>query len=105
MGIWSWTFAGLAALLLGSGFAFLSGSLLLGAVPAVSVLLVAAYLSWEAHGMNRPPREPKRSGNAGASVYGATSGGAADRGASGGDDCGFGADGGGGFGGDGGGGC
>ncbi len=47
MRILGWTFAGLVALLPGSGFALLSGSVILDAVPAVSVLLITAYPSWE----------------------------------------------------------
>jgi hypothetical protein len=44
MRMFRWAFVGVVALMLGSGFALLSGSMFLGAVPTVGILLIAAYL-------------------------------------------------------------
>ncbi|QIN79066.1 hypothetical protein GBA65_11645 [Rubrobacter marinus] len=57
MGILRWAFAGLVALLVGLGFAVLTGSVLLAAVPAAGALLIAAYLSWEGRPLHQATRE------------------------------------------------
>lgn len=96
MRILRWTFAGLVALLLGSGFTFLSGSWILGAVPAGSVLLVTAYLSWEAGRADLSTRDEESSHeNSGLTVYGTAYMNTTDGGSSFGGDCGSGGDGGG----------
>ena len=103
MRIFRWALVGAAALMLGLGFALLSGSVFLAAVPTVGVILIAAYLSWEERSTHQPGRGANRGSRASAgTVHAATYGGTFDGGASGGD-CGFGGDGGGSFGVDGGG--
>ena len=95
MRILGWMLAGMVALLLGSGFAFLSGSLILGAVPAVSVLLIAVYLSWEAGWISPSPRGERSGRSSATTAYGAAHTNTTDGGTSSGGDCGFGGYGGG----------
>ena len=96
MTILGWTLAGVVALLLGSGFAFLSGSLILGAVPAVSVLLITAYLSWECGGITSSAPGKQESGqNSSTTAYGTAYTNTMDGDTSSGGNCGFGGDGGG----------
>ena len=93
MRILGWTLAGLVALLLGSGFAFLSGSLIMGAVPAVSVLLIAAYLSWEDGWITPSPRGERLGQSSASTTYGTPYTDTTDGGTfSSGGDCGFGGD-------------
>ncbi len=102
MGILRWPFAGLVAVLVGLGFAVLTQSVFLAAVPAAGALLIAAYLSWEGRPLDRATRGVNRRGLSAESGYVAPFDDTTDEGVASGGDSGFGGDGGGSLGGDGG---
>lgn len=96
MRIFSCALSGGAALMVDLGFAVISGSWLLAAVPATLILLISAYVSWERRTLSQPARRrDRRQTNSAKMGYVATyDGGAASEGSSYGGDCGFGPDGG-----------